>query len=179
MLMFHRIFARLAMAGAAVAMVVAGNLGCIRQPAYVDGPQLAAPTGPGSPTANGNNFTAAVAIGGSLDFSASATDPNAGDTLTITATITGGSLTAAQAGFVTAFPASIAGTSPQTLDFSGTAAMIGSIEITVVADDGANSDAWVMTIQISSPPQIGSPSGPGTVTGTAPSFATTIAAMTR
>ncbi|MCZ6690632.1 MAG: hypothetical protein O7H41_13635 [Planctomycetota bacterium] len=98
-------------------------------------PAITAPTGPGTVWGMDPTYTTVIHLGDSLDFSAMATDADAADTLTFTASVTGGSLTQTQAGFTT-FPSMTTGTSPQNLSFAGTAAQVGDIEITFLVDDG-------------------------------------------
>lgn len=102
-------------------------------------PAIGAPTGPGTVGGTEPTYTTLINSGDSLDFSVIATDANAAHTLTFTAWVTGGSLTEAQAGFLT-FPSQTTGTSPQTLTFAGTAARGGDVEITFLVEDGTG--AW-------------------------------------
>lgn len=104
-------------------------------------PTLGAPTGPGTVAGTAPNHTASVQVGQSLACSITATDPDAANTLTVTATVTGGTLSAAQAGFSTAFPASAVGSSPRTLTLAGTAANAGTINLSFSVNDGAGGSA--------------------------------------
>ncbi|MCZ6692137.1 MAG: cell wall anchor protein [Planctomycetota bacterium] len=98
-------------------------------------PAITAPTGPGIVWGIDPTYTTVINPGDSLDFSVIATDADAANTLTFTASVTGGSLTEAQTGF-TSFPSMTTGASPQSLSFAGTAAQVGNIEITFLVDDG-------------------------------------------
>ena len=138
-------------------------------------PQISTPTGPGVVTGSDPSYTTTINLGDAIGFSVTATDADAGETLTLGATVTGGSLTPAQAGINEAFPASTAGLSPRTLVFTGTAAMPGDIEVTFVVDDGrGGSDTIRHTIRVNAPPLIGSPTGPGSVSGVDPAYVTTV-----
>ncbi|MCF6227505.1 MAG: hypothetical protein L3J82_02415 [Planctomycetes bacterium] len=98
-----------------------------------------------TPNATGNiivggsapNFTGSSAFGGDLAITFTATDADAADTLTTTVSVTGGSLTAVQAGFKESFPATlIPSVSPNAFSFTGTAVTAGTIELTISVDDG-------------------------------------------
>ncbi|MBK9974778.1 MAG: hypothetical protein IPP14_08395 [Planctomycetes bacterium] len=104
-------------------------------------PALGAPTGPGAAGGASPSFTASLQVGASLAFSITATDPDAGNSLTVSASISGGSLTAVQAGFSTSFPASVVGTTPRTLSIAGTAANAGTINLVLAVNDGAGGSA--------------------------------------
>lgn len=139
-------------------------------------PVLATPTS-GVISIGGSDpfFTGAIALGGNLAVSFNATDGNAADTLTFTITVTGGTLTGAQAGFVESFPFSPAGgTSPETASLTGTAANTGTITLTISVSDGTVTDQYTLAITISSgniAPVLASPtSGSITIGGTDPNF---------
>ncbi|MCZ6688290.1 MAG: hypothetical protein O7H41_01680 [Planctomycetota bacterium] len=137
--------------------------------------QIGPPTGPGTVRGTHPTYTTLVNLGDSLDFGMTATDVNMTDTLNFTASVTGGSLTEAWAGFTT-FPSMTTGASPQILSFAGTAAYEGDIEITFHVDDGKGSmDTITHTITINSTPRIGTPTGPGAVReGWSPTSSTVI-----
>ncbi|MCZ6688149.1 MAG: right-handed parallel beta-helix repeat-containing protein [Planctomycetota bacterium] len=138
-------------------------------------PVLGAPMGPGPLGGIDPAFTAQVILGDSIDLSVTATDGNTNDTLTLTATVTAGNLTAGQAGFSTLFPATMMSISPATLNLTGTAAVAGQVVLTFDLDDGrGGTDTMTLTIDIDTLPQIGAPTGPGTVGGGTPAYSTTI-----
>ncbi|MGE0434367.1 MAG: hypothetical protein AB7S36_19065 [Planctomycetota bacterium] len=134
-----------------------------------------------APTIGGVNgaapaWTTLRNIGDSLAFSitASADGPGVIDTVTLAATVTGGSLTAAQAGFVT-LPSPVNGRSNQQLVFAGTCDQPGWIELTFVADDTLRGHTTAtLTITINAPPLIDVPPGPGSVAGASPTYAATV-----
>lgn len=100
-------------------------------------------------------YTGQVFIGDPLDVTFTADDPNLSDTLNFTVTVTGGTLTAAQAGFNETFPFTpTGGTSPHTATVTGTASAIGTIELTVQVTDGGLSDSYTYTITIDDPPEM-------------------------
>ncbi|MCZ6690952.1 MAG: hypothetical protein O7H41_15285 [Planctomycetota bacterium] len=138
-------------------------------------PQIASPSGPGLVMGASPTYTSTITIGGSIAFDVTATDANLTDTLTFTASVTGGSLSGAQAGINEMFPSTTMGSSPQTLSFTGTAAMSGTITLTLDVDDGLGAaDQVTLTITINTPPQLAIPSGPGTVGGSDPAYSTMI-----
>ena len=101
-------------------------------------PVLTAPTS-GGITIGGSDpaFTGTITVGGNLAVSFDATDADTADTLSFTISVTGGSLTGAQAGFAETFPfAPAGGTSPETASLTGTAANAGTITLTVSVSDG-------------------------------------------
>lgn len=104
-------------------------------------PAVGQPSGPGTVGGTAPSHTTSVQVGASLACSVTATDPDSANTLTLTATVTGGTLTAAQAGFSTALPASAVGGSPRTLNLAGTAANAGTITLTFSVTDGAGGSA--------------------------------------
>lgn len=123
-------------------------------------PVLGAPTGPGTAGGSSPSFTASLAVGASLAFSVTGTDPDASNTLTVTAAVTSGTLTAAQAGFSGSFPQSVVGASPRTLSLSGTAANAGSITLGISVSDGAGGSASIsLAITITAATGGGSGSG--------------------
>lgn len=144
-------------------------------------PVLAAPSaGVISIGGSDPNFTGTITVGGNLAVGFTATDANAADTLTFTITVTGGSLTGAQAGFVETFPFSPAGgTSPETANLTGTAANAGTITLTISVSDGTLTDQYTLAITINtgnSPPVLGTPtSGAITIGGSDPNFTGSIA----
>lgn len=100
-------------------------------------------------------YTGSVFIGDLLDVNFIADDPNPADTLNFTITVTGGTLTAAQAGFNETFPFTPAGgVAPHTASLTGTAAAAGTIELTVSVTDGGLSDSYTYTITIDNPPEM-------------------------
>lgn len=104
-------------------------------------PSLGTPTGPGTVGGTAPSHTTSIQVGQSLACAITATDPDAANTLTVTATVTGGSLTASQAGFSTTFPATASGGSPRTLNLAGTAANAGTINLSFTVSDGAGGSA--------------------------------------
>lgn len=122
-------------------------------------PVLGSPTGPGTVGGSDPSFTASVAVGASLAFSVTATDADASNSLTLSATVSGGTLTAANAGFTTSFPATVTGASPRTLNLAGTAAMAGSITLSFSVTDGAGGvDGFTLALTITG----GTTTPPGT-----------------
>ncbi|MBZ0137652.1 MAG: integrin alpha [Planctomycetes bacterium] len=101
----------------------------------------------------GSSYAGNIHPGDSLALSFQATDADAGDTLTTTISVTGGSLTAAQAGFNESFPYSPGGAvSTHTIILTGTAAMRGKIELTIVVDDGnGGTDQIVLLLRLGGP----------------------------
>ena len=137
---------------------------------------IGAPSGPGTVNGADPAFSSMVNVGDSLDLTITATDPNPTDTVSITARVTGGSLTPALAGFLNPFPDTVSGSSPQTLALTGTAAAAGDIVLTFEADDGSSRiDSVTLTITMNGAPQIAAPAGPGTVTGADPAFSSVVA----
>lgn len=124
-------------------------------------PSIATPSGPGTVGGTSPGFTAALTTGQSLALSVTATDPDAGNTVTLGATVIGGTLSASQAGFTTALPASVSGPSAQVLALAGTAASAGSITLQFSASDGQGGSATI-TLAIS----ITGSTGGGTQTAT-------------
>lgn len=142
-------------------------------------PAFDRPTGPGTVTGTGPGYSGHVPPAGSLDFSVTATDLDAFDTLTITATIThAGSIhNPVAAGFTTPFPHVVAGSSPLTISFQGQAQISGTINLHILADDGRGGQATISVtvhLQVNQPVVIGAPTGPGSVSGTWPNFDTTV-----
>ena len=100
-------------------------------------------------------YTGSVFIGDSLYVEFTADDPNPGDTLSFTISVTGGSLSAAQAGFNETFPyMPTGGSSPHMVNLSGTAATAGDIELTVQVTDGSLTDNYTYTLTIDNPPEM-------------------------
>lgn len=101
----------------------------------------------------GPTFVGSIHLGGNLALSFQATDTNPADTLISTIDVTGGSLTAVQAGFNESFPFSPAGSnSPHTISLSGTATTRGSIRLTVSVDDGrGGTDQITLMIRLDGP----------------------------
>lgn len=81
------------------------------------------------------DFVTTVATGEVIAGTVSIFDYD-GDTVTMTAAITGGSLTAAQAGLTTTFPLTVTAGMIVEFEIEGTAQTAGTVEITVTADDG-------------------------------------------
>ena len=133
-------------------------------------PQLAAPTADGAVSGSDPAFEVDVNFGESLAISIDASDPDAGATLSLSATVTGGDLTAAEAGFNEAFPVSVNDTAPQTLDLTGTAIHGGTVEITVtVVDNSGATDEYVVTVNIlNQAPVLGTPVVDGSLFGSGP-----------
>lgn len=122
-------------------------------------PALGNPTGPGTLGGSDPSFSASIAVGASLAFSVTATDPDASNSLTLSAAVSGGTLSASQAGFTTSFPATVTGVSPRTLNVTGTAAMAGSITLSFSVTDGAGGvDGFTLAITITG----GTTTPPGT-----------------
>ena len=132
-------------------------------------PAIARPAGPVTVSGNHPTYSATLQVGQALTFSATASDPD-GNNVTLTGNRTGGSLTAAQAGFTTTFPASVNGPAPRTLSLAGTAAAAGTITITFSVTDGAGgSDSATLLITIQAPTGGGGSvptNGTGGTTGT-------------
>jgi len=108
-----------------------------------------------SVTQNGQNYELVTYTGESLLTFLRANDEDGSrQQLTLTATVTGGTLTPAQAGFTTTFPATATnGSSPRVLTFDGTAIAPGTVIFNIVAAD--NSDlplqhSYQLTIRIDS-----------------------------
>jgi len=116
-------------------------------------PQIAAPTGPGTVTGGPTDYVTTVAAGTLLDFSVSVTDGSL-SLLELTATVTDGSILPADAGFITTFPATVSGgSSPQTLLITGTAMMVGFVELTFDADDGLGATSSItLTVTVEAGP---------------------------
>jgi len=131
-------------------------------------PTLAQPTGPGTVGGTAPSHTTSIQVGASLACAITATDPDAGSNLTLTATVTGGSLTAAQAGFTTAFPASSVGGSPRTLNLAGTAATAGTINLSFAVNDGAGGSASRTLAITITPASTGGGTGSGGTGGAYP-----------
>ena len=139
-------------------------------------PAIGAPTGPGTVVGTKPDYSTVVQVGDSLAFDVTATDGGAATTLTLSVTVNGGTLDAASAGFTTPLPGPTNGNSPQTLSFTGTAAHGGSIELQFDVSDGVGgSDMITFTIYINDAPEIAAPTGPGTVSGTDPTYTSTVA----
>ncbi|MBX3460474.1 MAG: hypothetical protein KF696_11015 [Planctomycetes bacterium] len=122
-------------------------------------PVLGAPNVSGGDISLGGSdpaFTGTLLVGQSLNVSFTATDSDTGDTLTVTATRTGGSLaTPAAAGFTGTFPATAVGTTPRTLNLTGTAAAAGTITLTIDVGDGdGGTDSYTLAITITTAPTI-------------------------
>ena len=99
-------------------------------------PAVGMPTGPGTVTGSYPSYSTSISSGTSLAFDVEATDPDSGDTLTVTATVSGGTLNAAQAGFSTTFPHQVSGNPPQTISCAGSAVTAGTIQLTISVNDG-------------------------------------------
>ena len=140
-------------------------------------PALAQPSGPGISGGADPAYTSQVSLGSLLDFSVTATDPDGSDILTLGVAVTGGTLTAAAAGFTTPLPLPVQGPSPLTLSLDGPAAAMGDIELSFDASDGLGGIKQItMAITITAcQPLIGAPSGPGFVQGADPVYWTTVA----
>lgn len=116
-------------------------------------PNLAAPDGrAGSLRLVGTDskFAAACRPRDNLALEFVAADNDGGDLLALTVSVTGGDLTAAQAGFNETFPYSPPEyVSPHTVFLTGTAVKPGTIELTVDVNDGrGGSDQITLTILI-------------------------------
>lgn len=128
-------------------------------------------------------FTGTILIGEDLAVDFDATDGDAGDTLTTDIDVTGGTLTGGQAGFNEVFPFAPAGSTggAHSVSLTGTAAMAGTIELTITVDDGGGggNDVYTLTITISAPPNndpvLGAPNVTGDLVlgGTDPTFTAT------
>jgi hypothetical protein len=127
-------------------------------------PVLGAPSGTVDIVVGGANpnFTGTATVGDDLAITFQATDADGADTLTVDAAVTGGSLTAAQAGFV-GLPATSSGTSPESVSLTGTAANSGNIILTIDVDDGnGGTDTYTINVTINAAnadPVLGAPSG--------------------
>jgi hypothetical protein len=100
-------------------------------------------------------YTADLFVGDSLAVVFEATDNIPTQVLTTTITVTGGTLTAAQAGFNETLPyAPAGGVSPHTVYLSGVAAMEGTIELTITTSDGTGSDIITYTVTITGIPEM-------------------------
>jgi len=142
-------------------------------------PVLGAPTS-GGITVGGADpaFTGAITVGGNLAISFPATDANAGDTLTTTVTVTGGSLSAAAAGFTgfsgATFVDPAPGVSPHGLSLAGTALAAGTITLNVSVSDGTVNDSYSIAITITAgnaAPVLGTPTSASvTIGGVDPAF---------
>lgn len=100
-------------------------------------------------------FTGYLYVGESLGINFTADDANVGDTLNFTISVTGGSLTGAQAGFNESFPYTpTGGQTPQTASLTGTAANAGTIVLTVQVSDGSLTDTYTYTLTIEVPPEM-------------------------
>ena len=131
----------------------------------------------GSLAGGDGEFTLDVSAGDVLDILFGATD--AGQTLTLTAEVTGGSLSAAAAGFSTSFPAQTVGVSPGALQLAGTAsALVGNVELTVTVTDpsGGAASLRLLVIFSNDPPTIGTPvNAAGALSGADPEWVLTVA----
>lgn len=146
-------------------------------------PVLGTPTWPSVAVGGADpNFTATILTGQNLNVTFPATDLNGGDTLTITVTVTGGSLTAAAAGFTgfagATFNDPAPGTSPHSVTLAGSAASAGTITLQAQVSDGSVTDTYSLAITITSgnvAPVLGTPTWPSvTVGGADPNFTATI-----
>lgn len=145
-------------------------------------PVLAGPSGLVDLALGGSdpNFTATIVVGQNLAATFNATDANTGQTLTTTVSVTGGTLTGAQAGFVQSFPFAPTGAvSPHAVSLTGTAANAGTITLTIQVSDGALNDSYTLAITVSAAqvaPVLGAPSGTVdlSVGGSDPNFTATI-----
>ena len=118
-------------------------------PAPNNPPTLSIPSGPGTLSGADPSYSVSIAQGQSLGFYTSASDPDAGNTLNFTASVSGGSLTAAQAGFTTSLPAGVSGPSVLVLTLAGSAATPGTITLTLSVSDGqGGSDSLTLAITI-------------------------------
>ncbi|MGE0433804.1 MAG: hypothetical protein AB7S36_16230, partial [Planctomycetota bacterium] len=139
-------------------------------------PVLAPPVhAAGNPGGSSPAYSLALFGGESLGLTVDASDPDAGDNLTLTASVTGGNLSAAAAGYAGAFPVQVVGETPQ-LTLGGIATLAGgTIELTVrVADDAGLFSQYTLTITIAANavPVLGVPTVGGlTLTGSYPSYA--------
>ncbi|MCC6148926.1 MAG: hypothetical protein IT461_01635 [Planctomycetes bacterium] len=116
-------------------------------------PVLGTPTWPSVTVAGSDpNFTASIALAQNLNVTFPATDGNTGDTLTTTVTVTGGSLTAAAAGFTgfsgATFSDPAPGTTPHSVTLAGSAAASGTINLQVQVSDGTVTDTYTLVITI-------------------------------
>ncbi len=118
-------------------------------PAPNNPPSLSAPSGPGAPTGSDPSYSVSLTTGQSLGFYVSATDPDAGNTLNLMASVSSGSLTATQAGFTTSMPAGVSGPSVRVLTLAGSASTAGTITLSISVSDGqGGSDSFTLAITI-------------------------------
>ncbi|MCZ6689203.1 MAG: kelch repeat-containing protein [Planctomycetota bacterium] len=116
-------------------------------------PQIGMPTGPGIVGGFYPTWMTAIPLATSLAFDVVATDVDPVDTLTLTASVTGGTLTPAQAGFLQVFPITTSGVSAQTLSFTGVTLAAGNIELTFDVDDGrGGTDQITLFVTITATP---------------------------
>jgi len=115
-----------------------------------DSPLWGIPTGPGTITGSYPTWTASLLPGQSLDFTATVTDANTGDTLAVQVSRIGGSLETWEAGFTPVFPVTQSGTTPQVVTFNGdTAQLDGTLVLRFEVDDGyGGTDSFDLTIEI-------------------------------
>ncbi|MCA8945490.1 MAG: lamin tail domain-containing protein, partial [Planctomycetes bacterium] len=131
------------------------------------------------------SFTGTAIVGDSLEVTFTATDTSTTQTLTYTITRTGGTLTAAAAGFNQTFTAGVyndpaPGTTPHSLTLDGTAATVGTITFDVLVSDGALTDTYSYALTIDPPPpaeiNLQNGSAANVLTGTTDTIATSIPA---
>ena len=103
---------------------------------------------------SGDVFSETFTAGDSLAMSVVVSDNTYFNPLSVTATVTGGTLTPGEAGFNETFPVVVSGmTSPQTLSLTGTATKAGTIELTFTGDDNDGQQAVkVKTVTIEAGP---------------------------
>ena len=111
--------------------------------------------------------------GDAAAFQVTATDADASDTLTLSATVIGGSITPAQAGIT--IPAQVSGNSPVALQITGTIAAAGTIIIRFDLDDGhVPAIPSIITLHINHNPVFDTPVGNTTLEGSDPSWTTRV-----
>lgn len=145
-------------------------------------PVLAGPSGTVNLVLGGADpaFTATCTVGDNLAVTFAASDANTGQTLDIDVARTAGSIgSAGAAGFTGTFPATASGTSPQQVVLAGTAAIAGTITLTITVDDNdGGTDTYTLAITINpgnSAPVLAAPSGTVdlNVAGADPNFTAT------
>ncbi|MGE3855030.1 MAG: hypothetical protein AB7K09_25085, partial [Planctomycetota bacterium] len=133
----------------------------------IPGLTITTPTGPGL-IAGASPWNTALPVGAALDFTVGASNINAA-AIHFGVAVTGGSLTASEAGF-DALPADDDAAGLATLAFTGTSGLAGTIELTFTASDISGQAVGVLTINIVDQPVVTLAGTTLSVTGSWPSY---------